>query len=81
LSKYEFGVRIADKFGFNPGLIEPIKMSELNRHAPRSLNLTLKPDKLQRQLEHDLPSIEKGIDRYYRRWEQGYHLKLQSFLN
>ncbi len=79
LSKYDFGVRIAEKFGFNPELIEPINMSEIKRNAPRSLDLSMKPDKLQNDLGYDLPTIDSGIDRFYKRWEQGYHHKIQAF--
>jgi len=80
LSKYEFGVRIAERFGFDPVLIEPVRMGDIIREAPRSLNLTLKPDKLQKELGRELPSIGGGIDRFYKRWEQGYHTKLQRLL-
>jgi len=81
LSKFDFGVKIAEKFGYDPGLIEPINMSEIKREAPRSLNLTLNPNKLQDDLGHKLPSVKSGIDRFYKRWEEGYHLKLQAFSN
>ena len=56
-------------------------MREIKREAPRSLNLTLAPGKLQADLGISLPSIEAGIDRFYERWEQGYHLRLQAFSN
>jgi dTDP-4-dehydrorhamnose reductase len=79
LSKYEFGVRIAEKFGFDPNLVQPIKMSEMKREAPRSLKLILDPGKVQKDLGHPLPSVDTGIDRLYQRWQEGYHLKLQSF--
>ncbi|MDF1519189.1 MAG: SDR family oxidoreductase [Brevefilum sp.] len=79
LSKYEFGVRIAEKFGFDPNLVQPIKMSEMKREAPRSLKLILDPGKVQKDLGHPLPSVEGGIDRLYQRWQEGYHLKLQRF--
>ena len=81
MSKYEFGVQIAEKFGYNSRLIEPVKMSDIRRDAPRSLNLTLKPDKLQKELGREMPSINSGIDRFFRRWEQGYHTKLDNFRN
>lgn len=79
LSKYEFGVRIAKKFGFDPDLIEPVKMSKIKREAPRSLNLVLDPGKVQKDLGHQLPSVDSGIDRLYRRWQEGYHRKLQRY--
>lgn len=79
LSKYEFGVRIAKKFGFDPDLIEPVKMSKIKREAPRSSNLVLDPGKVQKDLGRKLPSVDSGIDRLYRRWQEGYHQKLQSY--
>jgi dTDP-4-dehydrorhamnose reductase len=81
LSKYDFGVKIAKRFGFDPGLIEPVKMNDIRREAPRSLNLTLKPDKLQTDLGCNLPTVEGGIDRFHERWVQGYQHKLQAFSN
>ncbi|HEY9122349.1 MAG TPA: SDR family oxidoreductase [Brevefilum sp.] len=79
LSKYEFGVRIAEKFGFDPDLIQPIKMSEMKREAPRSLKLILDPGKVQKDLGHLLPSVDTGIGRLYQRWQEGYHLRLQRY--
>jgi len=81
LSKYDFGVKIAQKFGYDPALIEPVKMREIKREAPRSLNLTLNPDKLQENLDRSLPSIDQGISRLYERWEQGYHDRLRGYFN
>ncbi|MDY6845547.1 MAG: SDR family oxidoreductase [Chloroflexota bacterium] len=80
LSKYEFGVRIAKKFGFDPTLIEPVKMSNIKRDAPRSLNLVLDPGKVEKDLGCQMPSVDSGIDRLYRRWQEGYHRKLQRYL-
>jgi dTDP-4-dehydrorhamnose reductase len=79
LSKYEFGMKIAQKFGFDPALIEPVKMREMKRSAPRSLNLVLKADKVQKDLGHQLPLVDSGIDRFHRRWQEDYHLKLQDY--
>jgi dTDP-4-dehydrorhamnose reductase len=79
LSKYDFGIRIAKRFGFDPDLIEPVKMSEIKREAPRALNLSLNPARIQTDLGHDLPSVDSGIDRFYKGWEQGFHLQLQNF--
>ena len=79
LSKYDFGVRIARRFGFDPKLIEPIRMQDIKRGAPRGLDLTLKPDKVQDALAHPLPSVDEGIDRFYQRWLDGYPQQLQSY--
>lgn len=79
LSKFDFGVRIARRFGFDPELIEPIRMQDIKRDAPRALDLTLKPDKVQDALGHPLPSVDEGIDRLYQRWLDEYPQQLQSY--
>lgn len=78
ISKFDFGMKIANRFGFDPGLIKPIKMADIKREAPRALNLSLKAGKVQNALGRELPSIEEGIDHLYRRWEEGYHLQLRN---
>jgi len=78
LSKYAFGTRIAKRFGFDPGLIKPIRGSDIERGASRSLNLHLRPDKVQAALGHALPSVDVGIDKLYQRWEEGYPNFLKS---
>lgn len=79
LSKYDFGVRIARRFGFDPELIEPIRMQDFKRSAPRALDLALKPDKVQDALGHPLPSVDEGIDRFYQRSLDEYPQQLQSY--
>ena len=80
LSKYDFGVRIAKKFGFDPALIKPVRMAQLKRDAPRSLNLTLNAEKTQNALGYRLSSVDEGIDRFYQRWVEAYPQKIQNFL-
>lgn len=79
LSKYAFGVRIAEKFGFDTGLIEPVRMQKIEREAPRSLNLVLKTDKVQSALGHGLLSVDDGLERLYQRWQEGYPEQLRNF--
>jgi len=78
ISKYEFGVRIARAFGLDEGLIQPVQMKVLSRGAPRSLNLTLTSTKLEEALGWALPGIDSGIERLYRRWQEGIPEYLQS---
>jgi len=79
LSKYEFGLRIAEKFGLRTDLIEPIRMQEVARGAPRALNLVLNPEKVQAALGHPLPSVNAGITRLHQRWQETFPKKLQSY--
>jgi dTDP-4-dehydrorhamnose reductase len=79
VSKYEFGVRIAEQFGFDPQLISPIKSSEIDRGAQRSLNLTLNPGRVQAALGHLLPSVDDGIENFFQRWQEGYPDRLHCW--
>lgn len=79
LSKYNFGVRIAQRFGFDPHLIEPVRMKTMSRGAPRSSNLALNPDKVQRDLGHPLPTVTDGIERFFTRCLEKYPQQLQRY--
>ncbi len=72
MSKYEFGVEIARRFGLNPDLIAPKSVSEAGLAAARSPNLTLKVDKLIHALGQTPPTISTGIERFYTLYQQGY---------
>ncbi len=81
LSKYEFGVRIARRFGFSERLITP---SELIQGGPnahlsvaRSPHLSLCTDKLAQALGQPLPGVSPAIDRFYTLYQQGYPQYLQ----
>ena len=77
MSKYEFGVTIARKFGFDPKLIAPNKVSEAGLSAARSPNLILRVDKLIHDLGEIPPRISTGIDRFYTLYQQGYPQSVQ----
>lgn len=81
LSKYDFGMRIAQRFNLDADLVEPVRMQELARGAPRALNLVLRPDKLQIALGHTFPSIDDGIERFYQRWLGKYPQQLQAYVS
>ena len=78
MSKFDFGLRIAQRFGFNPSLVKPVQASSLDRGAKRSLNLSLRSEKVQKALGYPLPSVDDGIDRLFQRWQEGYSHYLQS---
>ncbi len=79
LSKYEFGVRIARLFGFDPDLIAPVQTSDLDRGAVRSMNLTLDPEKVQTALGHALSAVDQGLVRFYQRWQENFPQQLHSY--
>jgi dTDP-4-dehydrorhamnose reductase len=78
LSKFDFGQRIARRFGLDADLIRPVRAAGLDIGAPRSSNLALINDKLQAALGHPLPKVDEGLDWFYRRWQEGYPQALQA---
>jgi dTDP-4-dehydrorhamnose reductase len=78
LSKYEFGVQLAERFGFDPGLITPASVEQAGLKAARSPYLTLRNDKLVADLGEQPPSLSTGIDRFYRLYQQGYPQKIRE---
>lgn len=65
-SKYEFGCKIADCFGFDRKLITPIAIDDFGFKANRGKNLTLNVNKLQKALDYKLPTIDHSVEAFYR---------------
>ena len=78
VSKYEFGVAIAQRFGFDQKLIAPTSVEIAGLKASRSPRLTLKVDKLTQALGEPLPDLSTGIDSFYTLSQQGYPQKLRQ---
>jgi len=78
LSKYDFGVRLAQRFNLDAGLIIPTSVLRAGLKAVRSPILTLRSDKLASALGETLPSLSTGLDRLYTLYQQGYPHMLQE---
>jgi dTDP-4-dehydrorhamnose reductase len=78
LSKYEFGCRLAQQFGFDPTLVRPISWREAGLKAARSPNLTLRVDRLRAALGHPLPNVDHGMQRFYEEHRSGFAAELRS---
>ena len=72
LSKYDFGVAIARRFGLDASLITPTTVNQAGLAAARSPNLTLDTHKLSTALGQPLPTISAGLERFYTLYQQGY---------
>ena len=71
-SKYDFGVAVARRFGFDPGLITPVSVQAANLSAARSPNLVMRTDKLSHALARPLPSWREGLDKFFDLHASGY---------
>jgi dTDP-4-dehydrorhamnose reductase len=78
LNKYDFGKRIAQKFGLDSEMIAPKSVLDLSLEAARSPNLTLKVEKLIHALGETPPTVSTGIDRFFHLYQQGYPQFLQQ---
>ncbi len=78
LSKYDFGVLLAEKFGFDPSLIESKSWKDFHFKAERSENLTMNVSKLMNALGHPLATIDDGLTRLKAQLENGYRQRMMS---
>ena len=61
ISRFEFAVRLAKVFGFEPDLIVPIKTSQLNQPAPRPMKSGLITLKAEVELGYRPSTTEQGL--------------------
>jgi dTDP-4-dehydrorhamnose reductase len=61
ISRYEFALRLAKVFDFEPGLITPIKTAHLNQPAPRPLKSGLITLKAEVELGFKPSTVEEGL--------------------
>lgn len=80
LSKYEFGCRIAEIFGFDSRLIQPVSVLDGGLTARRSPKLTLNMEKLKKALQITLPDIQDGIQAFAAQQSAGYPSQIQRYL-
>ena len=78
LSKYDFGIRLAQRFALDGSLINPTSVSQSGLKAPRSPNLSLRSDKLSKALGDSLPTLSTGLDKLYTLYQQGYPQMLRN---
>ena len=78
LSKYDFGLRLAERFNLDDSLIIPSSVTQAGLKAARSLNLTLRSDKLVHALGEPIPNVSTGLDKFYTLYQQGYPHMLHS---
>jgi len=79
MSKYQFGVEVARRFGLRESLIEPQSVERSSLTAKRSHNLGLSVHKLSTGLGHEIPSFSTGLDGFYTQFQQGYPQKIRSY--
>ena len=79
MSKYQFGVEIARKFGFPEDEISQKSILSSNLTARRAHNLWLSTHKLSTDLGQPLPDFSTGLNLFYTQHRQGYPQKIRSY--
>ncbi|MBN2115551.1 MAG: SDR family oxidoreductase [Anaerolineales bacterium] len=79
MSKYQFGVEIARRFGLRESLISPKSVLSSSLTARRSHNLWLSAHKLSTDLGHAIPEFSTGLDEFYTQYQQGYPQKIRGY--
>jgi len=64
-SKYEFAIKIANRFNLDKELINAISIDTFSFKAKRGKNLSLTVRKIEKALNYKLPVIDKSIDAFY----------------
>lgn len=65
LSRYEFALLLADKFGLDKNLIKPVTSQEKKQIAPRPPRSCLDAQKLEKKIGYSFSSIEEGVSFIY----------------
>lgn len=71
ISKYEFAVRLAERFGLDSQLVVPALSAQAKLRAARPLDTSLKTEKVARTLGHAMPDLESGLHRFKRFYDSG----------
>ena len=81
MSKYEFGVLLARRFGLDASLIKPSSVENSGLSAARAHNLTLRADKFAAAVNHAISTIEDGVEEFHRQALSRYPENLREWLN
>ena len=79
MSKYQFGVEIARKFGLEEKLISPRSVEGSGLSARRAHNLWLSTHKLSTDLGRETPQFSTSLSEFYTQYQQGYPQKIRSY--
>jgi dTDP-4-dehydrorhamnose reductase len=79
MSKYQFGVEVARKFGLKESAISPRSIHTSNLTVKRSHNLSLSTNKIVMDLGTPLPEFSTGLNEFFTQYEQGYPQKIRGY--
>jgi dTDP-4-dehydrorhamnose reductase len=78
ISKYDFGLALANRFGLDQTLIRPASVKDSGLMAKRSSNMYLDTTKLAEALGYSPSGLVEGVNQFYQLEQRGYAKKLRS---
>ena len=79
MSKYQFGIEIARKFGLKQSHISPKSVEGSDLTVRRSHNLWLSIHRLSTDLGSPIPEFSTGLEEFYTQHQQGYPQKIRGY--
>jgi dTDP-4-dehydrorhamnose reductase len=70
MSRYDFALALARRFGFPEELIEPVATAELGQAAERPLASGFVLDKIRRDFGVEPAGLAESLDRFQAEWER-----------
>lgn len=80
ISKYEFGRRVAEVFGFDPGTIVPTRVAGSSLKARRPLDTSLNTEKIRAATGLKMPGVEEGLRSFRVLHDKGYPQQIKRYL-
>jgi dTDP-4-dehydrorhamnose reductase len=81
ISKYEFAIRIAEVFGYDPSMVLPRSIDEVKLAAARAKDTSLVTSRLETLLGRRPPDARAGLVEMKRLRDVGYAERLKSYTN
>ena len=78
VSKYDFAVKLAKKFGLKESLVNPVSIDTFPFEAKRGKRLSLNIDKIKEKINYIMPDIDYSIDQFYRDYKSCLPLKIKN---
>lgn len=78
LSKYDFGCRLADRFGLDASRLCPGSIADLPALAPRPRDMSLNTDAVRAVVHHGLGGVDTHLDLLWQQEEAGLASELQN---
>jgi dTDP-4-dehydrorhamnose reductase len=77
-SKYEFALQLADVFGLDKQLIQPVSIASSTLSAPRPRSTWLKTHKVTQALNKPMPDVKSGLQHFKLLRDSGFVAQLKA---